>query len=516
MIKTVGVGRGLFIIVVLLLGWPGVVCGEPDTRGGGVTSSGSPTKLSLGTYRGLVIGINSYKGSWSPLKAARPDAEAIYSKLVSEYGFDKANIQLLVDEQATRSNIKKALYQLRRKTQKNDLVFIYFAGHGSSVGDPKDPDESCWIAYDSETPQGSCEDALEHPTIISLTKKMKSRHTLLLADACFSGDLVQGLRAGGGNRGNVALDYHEPLKRNSREVLTSGYQGTPVADDEGSGHSPFASAILARLADARAYVKTSDLKQAVIDTYRNGIENRPEHAFLAGHKPGGEFVFIRPAEQAKLRGVEHAAPSTNGSAETNPYGDLIAAQQQSRGADADELSRQFHEKKVAAEWATVQMIASRGERFGRRAIERFLSRFQNHKLGNPHEAEARELLAELDPASTVDMPDVGMTNADVLLYMPSRSKRDSVVGRPEIEDVSKFLKGKGYGVLALYPYVRARRGRLARAYRNGQIQHYPGDEKAANALKRVLIERYPRIELLELQGNIPTYGGQFEILLPGN
>jgi len=67
-------------------------------------------------------------------------------------------------------------------------------------------------------------------------------------------------------------------------------------------------------------------------------------------------------------------------------------------------------------------------------------------------------------------------------------------------------------VLALYPYVA--RGRLAKAGRDGELQYYPGDLAAARALQKRLRKRYPKIQLKKLNGDIPTYGGRFEVLLP--
>lgn len=75
-----------------------------------------------------VIGASLYQDSmFPPLPAARADAEKMAEVLGNEYyGY---NVSLLLDEDATRANVLKTLFELHRE-EPDDFVF-FFAGHGA-------------------------------------------------------------------------------------------------------------------------------------------------------------------------------------------------------------------------------------------------------------------------------------------------------------------------------------------------------------------------------------------------
>ena len=84
---------------------------------------------------GVVIGIAKYEDEGIPaLKYAKEDALEIYNILTDpKYGnFPRENVKLLLDEQATLTEIKSAMGTfLARYAVVDDMVCIYFAGHGS-------------------------------------------------------------------------------------------------------------------------------------------------------------------------------------------------------------------------------------------------------------------------------------------------------------------------------------------------------------------------------------------------
>jgi hypothetical protein len=51
--------------------------------------------------------------------------------LENTYQFPDANVRVLTNEQATRLGILDALDALAAESQPNDLVVVYYAGHGS-------------------------------------------------------------------------------------------------------------------------------------------------------------------------------------------------------------------------------------------------------------------------------------------------------------------------------------------------------------------------------------------------
>ncbi len=77
----------------------------------------------------LVIGIDKYENV-SNLDYAVKDANSIATLLRNNFNFPSKNIQTLLNEEATYSNIRNSLSEISSSAKANDRVLIYFAGHG--------------------------------------------------------------------------------------------------------------------------------------------------------------------------------------------------------------------------------------------------------------------------------------------------------------------------------------------------------------------------------------------------
>lgn len=100
--------------------------------------------LHAATRRALLIGIDDYTAShfsarppmdrdWPSLGGPVRDIGLLSEALVLLYGFEERNIVRLTDQHATRAGILQAIEQLARSAGKEDVIFFYFAGHGSQV-----------------------------------------------------------------------------------------------------------------------------------------------------------------------------------------------------------------------------------------------------------------------------------------------------------------------------------------------------------------------------------------------
>ena len=121
---------------------------EPPSSGEtGLSPEGSSRdKLSIRIFA-LVIGINRYPGlpSESQLKGAVPDADAVVRYLNDT--FTQPNITYLRDAAATREGIINAFRSLIDNVdiQRDDPIFIYYAGYGARVKKPTEWD--CWMPH---------------------------------------------------------------------------------------------------------------------------------------------------------------------------------------------------------------------------------------------------------------------------------------------------------------------------------------------------------------------------------
>jgi uncharacterized caspase-like protein len=104
----------------------------------------------------VLIGISDYhrdSGRFPDLNYAHRDAEefAAFLKSKASGSFPPDHVRLLVNEQATATSIREALFEFLKHTVKEDLVLIFFAGHG--LPDPGKPSNLYLIAHDSDATQ---------------------------------------------------------------------------------------------------------------------------------------------------------------------------------------------------------------------------------------------------------------------------------------------------------------------------------------------------------------------------
>ncbi len=138
----------------------------------------------------VVIGISSYKNvpARAQLRFANRDAVQLATFLRSPLGgaFPSSHIQLLTDQDATLSAIRTALGTwLPRSAEPEDVVYIYFAGHGVV----ENGQDGYLLAHDSD-PQNLYATALSVAELNQiLSGRLRARSVIVIADACHSGNI---------------------------------------------------------------------------------------------------------------------------------------------------------------------------------------------------------------------------------------------------------------------------------------------------------------------------------------
>jgi hypothetical protein len=140
------------------------------------------------TQRALLIGVSNYEAGLPPLAGSKNDVMLIRELLVHKFGFDRANIHVLIDEQATRQGIFAAVEDLSRRSGPDDIVFIHFSGHGSQApdtnGDEPDGFDETILPHDSRTP-GIAD--ITDDEINALVSRFDSQSVVVILDSCHSG-----------------------------------------------------------------------------------------------------------------------------------------------------------------------------------------------------------------------------------------------------------------------------------------------------------------------------------------
>jgi len=165
----------------------------------------------------VVIGVNSYPHV-RQLKYAVNDAVAFSNHLVEYNQVPKENVVLLLDEEANLTRLRSALgIHMKNKASKEDMVIIYFAGHGATERDSTSPDgdglEKYLLPYDVD-PKELYATAMPMEEISRLFSRIRSDRLVFIVDTCYSG-------ASGGRTVSVA-DIRAGISDGFLDRITGG------------------------------------------------------------------------------------------------------------------------------------------------------------------------------------------------------------------------------------------------------------------------------------------------------
>ncbi|MEM7757376.1 MAG: GUN4 domain-containing protein [Cyanobacteria bacterium P01_A01_bin.40] len=196
----------------------------------------------------VIVGISEYKHKPWKLNYAHRDAEELFKLLQTKTGgdFKKENIAYLIDKQATTTNIRIALFDFLQKPAKEDLVFIFFACHGTP--DPSRPQNLYLLTYDTD-PESIPGTGLPMEDIYrSLNNTLLAEKIIVMADTCHSGGLSQNSTRSVEDDSELLNQYFENLSQSVGGVasLTSAEAREVSREGEqwGGGHGVFTHHVL--------------------------------------------------------------------------------------------------------------------------------------------------------------------------------------------------------------------------------------------------------------------------------
>jgi formylglycine-generating enzyme required for sulfatase activity len=289
--------RAILLVLPLVFFW--VPVGAQD-RG---FASAAPTIPGVETVTGkqwaVFIAIDRYK-EWGPLSNPVKDAQEIRDILRESYFVDE--VVELYNENATAANIRRLFADLRGRTEVNDSVFVFYAGHGQTDSVTK---TGSWIPVDGGRDQMAQANWLPNIQVRNMISALPAKHVFLIADACFSGDILDTSR---GASPEISNDYYRrAYSRVSRQVMTSGASET-VPDT-----SEFALRLKSSLRRAEG---TCIDAEYLFTNVREVKSTQPLLGIILGseHQSGGSFLFFRrdgasPARAAPPEIPEPSSPS---------------------------------------------------------------------------------------------------------------------------------------------------------------------------------------------------------------
>ena len=250
---------------------------DETSKGISIEELESPVQQQKRTNYLLAIGIDDYQHVPKLYNCVK-DVNDLIEVLTNKYLFEKKNIKTLFNEKATRRNIYQAFMKMAETLTADDNLIVYFSGHGEYN---KIIGKGYWIPVNAEERDYS--QYFNNSEIKDLLSAIKSHHTFLISDSCFSGALfAKGLGK------NVSRRYE---KDPSRWGLTAG-RNEIVSDGKPGDNSPFAESLLYRLKNTDKPIGVAELCAHVTEYVQANSNQTPigEPLKVEGHK-NGQFVF---------------------------------------------------------------------------------------------------------------------------------------------------------------------------------------------------------------------------------
>lgn len=189
----------------------------------------------------LVVGVSNFRanekyklktGRELDLRYAAADATSVYNYLIDpKYGkFEKKNVRLLLNSDATRANIENALNDIRKKAEYNDEVAVYFSSHGKPVSNGS----MSIITHDTDlsNPYQVAQTSFSCDHLKDFVFQTKARNLVVVLDVCYSGKAFKNIDGFYNTR--VAVDASDDNQGISRTVMAKSLLGAKdvILDDE--------------------------------------------------------------------------------------------------------------------------------------------------------------------------------------------------------------------------------------------------------------------------------------------
>ena len=251
----------------------------------------------------LIIGINDYENV-PDLHYAVEDALAIKNMLINEFNFSRNNVRVLIDKEATQSNINREMSKLLKSADVNDRVVFYFAGHGETEALGLEEVATGFLMPSDADVENLYFSAIPMEDLRNVSKFSKAKHMLFLVDACYSGLAAVNTRGLSTNSPN----YIDKITReNARQIITAGQKDEKVLEKDEWEHSAFTKNLISGLKDKKAnsngddFITASELGFYLQEKVSLDTENSqtPQVKRLTTHE--GEMIFLSKSEKTKQK-----------------------------------------------------------------------------------------------------------------------------------------------------------------------------------------------------------------------
>ena len=284
----------------------------------------------------LIVGVLEWEADLTPYSKQDRKDQALRDLLIKR-GTPPENITLLLDSQATLSNIRQAIDEILGKTTEGSTLIVYYAGHGWQAGD-----DFCFANYDVRLGRDSRKTAWSMNELANLTTdRFSGNQAIFWADCCYSGGMqVIVEKLASKNIASFSLTSAATANTSTgnwtfTQSILDGLAGEPLIDTNGDGKIT--------LGELQTEVKNAmnHMEGQANGFYSDGVDDR----FVIAQTSGK----VAKAPQAKYPIGSYVRVKRR-------YGRVVGV----KGDDANQYSVQFYNytDKVVKEFAEADLTPS--------------------------------------------------------------------------------------------------------------------------------------------------------------
>jgi len=188
----------------------------------------------------VVVGINRYRNAALTLTYAETDAKGVigfFQSAAVKKLFRNVHVYAALSEQATGTKIRGIFSEVAGKTQPQDTLLVYLAGHGDTVGE-----EWYFIPHDVTAPEIEQElrtGGISNAFISESIKQCRAQKVFVMIDACKSGRLVLAMRSTEARKALVQL-----ARSTGTYIVSASTAQQYAAEIKALGHGVFTYSLL--------------------------------------------------------------------------------------------------------------------------------------------------------------------------------------------------------------------------------------------------------------------------------
>jgi uncharacterized caspase-like protein len=180
----------------------------------------------------VVVGINDYP-QLPKLKYAVNDAKEFHRLLVEKNQVPPENITLLLNDQASLKNLRSTLgTKLKNAAGLDDMVIIFFAGHGATERDAMSADgdglEKYLLPWETD-PADLYSTAMPMREIAYIFDRIRSDRLIFISDSCYSGASGGRTISVTGTRAKITDGFLERISSGRGKVIITASSANEVS-----------------------------------------------------------------------------------------------------------------------------------------------------------------------------------------------------------------------------------------------------------------------------------------------